>query len=213
MRYLTTVSLLLVSFSSAMALNTMTHEEQTVRATYGKVAFAARTGVLLHYALEGLGGSNNVLDPSVLKRELDSQLAFRFEAVNVGNLADIADVRWDALVTKPQLDLISVAFAYHKQPMKVGHDEPFSSMSYVIATWQRWDDHEWNWNTPVRQAIDDLPKDTLKPEVVYCGTQRIPLPRHLAPDNERTRQFFCLARIRMGVRLSIQLITFLEWAC
>jgi hypothetical protein len=171
MRYLTTVSLLLVSFSSALALNNMTHEEQTVRATYGKLAFAARAGVLLHYALDARVG-NNLLDPSALKKELDSQLAFQFEAVNVGNLADIANLRSGTLITKPQLDLISVAFAYDKQPMKIGREEPSSSLSYVFATWQRWDDHEWNGNAPVSQILDDLAKsdlskDTLKPSVVY----------------------------------------------
>jgi hypothetical protein len=113
-------------------------------------------------------GSESAFDDALkLKQEMDSQLTFEFQAVNVGNLADIAETRWDTLVTKPQLDLLTVSFVYFHEPIKVGGTEPISEMSYVRATWQRWDDHVWDWSQPVRQIVNDLHKNTVNPDAVF----------------------------------------------
>jgi hypothetical protein len=156
-------SVLLLSLS-ALAAAQMTHEETVVRTNYARLSYAARTGVLLRYAEDARVGRAETA--AELKNDLDSRLTFQFRSFNVGNLVDIADTRWDALVSKPQFDLITVAFGCSKVPMKVGTDDPFSEMSYASASWQRWDEYDADWSTPVKQIIADLPKDTGKPEVV-----------------------------------------------
>jgi hypothetical protein len=151
MRYLVTICVL--SFTSlavggaATAQQAMTHEEQVVRAAYARLAYAAKTGVLLHAGLDANVGRNSILhDPAALQKEMDSQLAFQFQSINVGNVADIGDTKWETLVTKPQLDLVSVVFDYHKVSMKAGTDAPFAAMSYVFANWERWDGNEMDWS-------------------------------------------------------------------
>jgi hypothetical protein len=163
MRCMAVVCVFLASLSGAVAQ--MTHEETVVRTAYARLSYAAQTGVLLRYAEEArVGNGETAAD---LKNEMNSQLAFQFRFFNVGNLADIADTRWDALVSKPQLDLIIVAFGYDKLPMKVGVNDPFSGMSSVTASWQRWEEYDADWSMPVKQVIAELPRDTGKPEVVY----------------------------------------------
>ncbi len=163
MRHLAVLCVMLASLSAAVAQ--MTHQETIVRTAYARLSYAARMCVLLRYAEDArVGHDETVAD---LKNEMDSQLAFQFRSFNVGNLSDIADTRWDALVSKPQLDLITVAFGYSKVPTKVGASDPFSEMSYASASWQRWDEYDADWSTPVKQVIAELPKDTGKPELVY----------------------------------------------
>ncbi len=148
MRYLAAICMMVASLSGdATAQRTMTHEEATVRATYARLAYAAQMGILLHGALDANVGRKSILDdPAALKREMDSQLAFQLQSINVGNLADIGDTKWEALVTKPQLDLVSVAFNYQKVAMKAGTDTPFAAMNYVFANWERWDGNEMDWS-------------------------------------------------------------------
>lgn len=163
MRYLTIICVMLTSISSAVAQ--MTHEETVVRTAYARLSYAARTGVLLRYAEDARVGRNETA--ADLKSELNNQLSFQFHSFNVGNLADISETRWDALVSKPQLDLITVAFGYEKVPMKVGANEPSTEMSFVTASWQRWEEYDADWGFSVKQAIAELPKDTGKPQVSY----------------------------------------------
>jgi hypothetical protein len=40
-------------------------------------------------------------------------------------------------------------------------------MTYAAASWQRQNDFNADWNIPVRKIIQDLPKDTLKPDTSY----------------------------------------------
>lgn len=148
MRYPAVICILLASLTGAAAAQqAITHEEATVRATYARLAYAAQMGVLLHGALDANVGRKSILDdPAALKREMDSQLAFQLQSINVGTLADIGDTKWETLVTKPQLDLVSVAFNYQKVAMKAGTDTPFAAMSYVFANWERWDGNEMDWS-------------------------------------------------------------------
>ncbi len=162
MRYLAIACMILASISASAQ---MTHEETVVRTAYARLSYGARTGVLLRYAEESRVGRE--IAAGDLKKEMDSQLAFQFGSFNVGNLSDIADTRWDALVSKPQQDLIAVVFGYEKVHLKEGVNDPFSEMNFVTASWQRWEDYDADWSVPVKQAIADLPKDTGKPEIVY----------------------------------------------
>jgi hypothetical protein len=182
MRYLAVICLTLASLTAAAQ---MTHEETVVRAAYARLSYAARTGVLLRYAEDArLGHDETAAD---LKNEMDSELAFQFHSFNVGNLSDIADTRWDALVSKPQLDLIAVVFGYQKVPMKVGASDPFSEMSFVTASWQRWEEYDADWSTPVSRAIADLPRDTGKPQVLYSRYAAYSVTATLA-GRQRTHQ-------------------------
>ena len=156
-------SVLLLSLS-ALAATQMTHEETVVRTNYARLSYAARTGVLLRYAEDArIGRAETAAE---LKNDLDSQLTFQFRSFNVGNLADIADTRWDALVSKPQFDLITVAFGYEKVPMRVGQNDPSAEMSSVIASWQRWEEYDADWSFPAKEAIADLQK-SMTPKVSY----------------------------------------------
>src|SRR5580704_7849176 len=86
---------MLLALPSATIAADMTHEETVVRTTYAKLAYAARMGVLLRNAKEARMGSESAFDDALrLKQEMDGQLTFEFQAVNVGNLADIAETRW-----------------------------------------------------------------------------------------------------------------------
>jgi hypothetical protein len=163
MRCIAITCMILASISAAAAQ--MTHEETMVRTAYARLSYAARTGVLLRYAEDARVGREEAA--ADLKNEMDSQLAFQFRSFGVGNLTDIADTRWDALVSKPQQDLIAVVFGYEKVPMKVGSINPSSEMSFVTASWQRWEEYDADWSTPVKRAIAELPRDTGKPEVLY----------------------------------------------
>jgi hypothetical protein len=140
-----------------------------------KLAYAARMGVLLRNAMHAEVGAESALtDPSKLKSEMDRQLTFDFQSVNVGNLADIAETRWDTLVTKPNLDLLTVSFVYFHEPIKVNLTEPVSEMNYVMSTWQRWDDHVWDWNLPVRQIVSDCIRIPSIPTPCFPDTPRTP---------------------------------------
>jgi hypothetical protein len=161
------VLMLLASFSVATAQ--MTHEETVVRASYAKLAYAARMGVLVRNVL-GAPAGNHVLDqPAELRRQMDAELTFQLRNFVVGNLSDIGEARWDSLVTKPRGDLISVGTGYlpYRTPSSKG--ETLTEMNYILADWGAVNESsgDLDWNMPVRKVIADLPLDTLKPLVVY----------------------------------------------
>jgi hypothetical protein len=190
MRYLTVICMMLASISPAIAQTT--HEETVVRAAYARLSYGARTGVLLRYAEDARVGHDETA--ADLKNDMDSQLAFQLRSFSVGNLADIADTRWDALVSKPQLDLIAVVFGYEKVPMKIGSIDPFSEMSFVTASWQRWEEYDADWSTPVKQAIAELPRDTGKPEVLYSRYAAYSVTASLAGRQRTYQAIFLFGR-------------------
>ncbi|MGA7216754.1 MAG: hypothetical protein WBX38_00480 [Candidatus Sulfotelmatobacter sp.] len=142
----------------------MTHEEQTVRLTYAKLAYANKLSVLV----DNVARPDSALaNPTEMQRQMDARLRFEFENFRVGGLADIANVRWDALVTKPQQELIFVVPASMPYRIKLSKSKSSTLMIYALASWQRYIDFDADWKVPTKQAIQELPMETLKPEVVY----------------------------------------------
>jgi hypothetical protein len=142
----------------------MTPEEQMVRVNYAKLAYATRMGVLVNNVLS----TTNVLNyPAQLQKQMDAQLRFAFQSVTVGNLADIANTRWDSLVTKPQQDLIAVAPANWPYTLKLSKSTLTTRMNYAMASWNRYNDFDRDWSMPTKEAIAMLPKETLRPDIVY----------------------------------------------
>jgi hypothetical protein len=154
--------MMLASFSAALAQTT--HEEQTVRTIYAKLAYATKLSVLVN----NISRPNNALsDLGEMQKQMDAQLAFAFQNFRIGNLTDIADTRWDALVTKPQQDLIFVVPSSMPYHIKLSKSESSTSMNYAMAGWQRHMDFDADWNIPTKEVIRELPLDTLRPDVVY----------------------------------------------
>jgi hypothetical protein len=144
----------------------MTREEEVVRATYAKLAYSARLGVYMRYALDTESTSANAIRLPQLQTELDKQLSFKFQNIRVGELSDIGSLYWEDLVTKPDHDLVSVA--YNLQRMAGQETTPPTSMYFVLAGWGASTDYEANWHIPVSKVIREmLPKDTGMLDVVW----------------------------------------------
>ena len=191
LRPLTAVLVLLCSYLSANAQ--MTHEEQTVRATYAKLAYATRLGVLKRNVL-GAGTGNQALDnPVELKRQMDAALAFHFESFTVGNLADIETQRWDSLVEKPTGDLVSIGSEYVPYVTLSGG---VTEMNCVDANWSRVDEQggSLDWSMPLKRVIADLPLDTLKPETSYSRYAAYSVTVQLADRSRTYRGLFLFGR-------------------
>jgi hypothetical protein len=187
MRYLAVICFMVASLTGALAQ--MTHEEETVRAAYAKLSYATRLGVLVHYVLTAGTGQLDALDtPSDIQSAFGRDVpAFEFQNFKIGGVTDIANARWDTLVTKPQQDLISVGFDYFPSTLKLTKGESFTEMYYATADWQRFDGFEADWDIPVKKILQDLPKDTGKLGTVYSRYAAYTVTVHLG-TRQRTYQ-------------------------
>jgi hypothetical protein len=113
MRYLAVICVMLATLSGAVAQ--MTHEEQTVRASYAKLAYAAKLGVLANYAQTAKSRLPTALHTSSdVQNEITRAVpVFEFANFQIGNTSDISGTRWETFVSKPQLDLIGVTMGRH----------------------------------------------------------------------------------------------------
>ena len=70
--------------------------------------------------------------------------------------------------------------------LKLSRGESVTSMTYAAANWQRFTDpFDADWSTPVRKVVQDLPKDTHAPQVVYSRYAAFTVVVKLA-DRQRT---------------------------
>jgi hypothetical protein len=163
MRHLAVTCTLLTCLLGITAAQ-MTHEETVVRTAYAKLAYATELSVLVN----NVSRPNNALsNPGEMQKQMGAQLAFEFQSFKVGNLTDVADTRWDAMVTKPQQDLIFVVPSSMPYHIKLSKSESSTQMNYAMAGWQRSMGFDADWSIPMKEVIRELPLDTLKPEVVY----------------------------------------------
>jgi len=86
----------------------MTHEEQIVRATYARVAFAAQLGMLWH-AVELNEGWPGLNDGLALTKAMNEQVRFDLTDVKVGELKDVSATSWTSLTEGP-VDTLVIHF-------------------------------------------------------------------------------------------------------
>jgi hypothetical protein len=91
--------LLLLLVPIAKGQQQMTHEEQVVRITYARLAFAAQINEV--HALLKEHGVHKGLDRVEFQRRLQSTLQCELSDFKVGPLSEIAKVKYSDLVTKP----------------------------------------------------------------------------------------------------------------
>jgi hypothetical protein len=168
-RYLAVICVMLAPLSGAVAQ--MMHEEQTVRASYAKLAYAAKLGVLAKYAQTAKSRLPTALHTS---SDVQNEIAravpvFEFANFQIGNTSDISGTRWETFVSKPQLDLIGVTMGHMPYRMKLTKSESFTEMNYVRTNWQRYENFKGDWSMPTRQILNELsaPDKSGKPGVVY----------------------------------------------
>jgi hypothetical protein len=79
----------------------MTHEENIVRSAYAKLAYAARIGAMRDLIDEVMGKPASEDSVAFARRMEDIEIGFELSSLRVGDFADIADVMYADLVTKP----------------------------------------------------------------------------------------------------------------
>ena len=157
MRHLAVTCTLLTCLLGTTAAQ-MTHEEQTVRASYAKLAYATRLGVLVYYVETATTGQPTALHtPSDIQNQMAHSVpVFEFENFKIGNTADIANVRWDTLATKPRQDLVNVGFISFPYRIKLAKSESFTEMNYAETNWNRYEAFNPDWSMPARDIFQEL---------------------------------------------------------
>jgi hypothetical protein len=105
--FLCLAATLLCSIALANAQTTMAQEEQSVRAAYLKMSYAAQECFLAEQALSGTSSLLN--SPDDLNKRMSLQVpTFQITDISIGDVSSVGTMPWSRLVSKPEGDVINV---------------------------------------------------------------------------------------------------------
>jgi hypothetical protein len=137
----------------------MTSEEAVVRNAYAKLTYAVELGTLHNLAHEYYRNPNaSEIDRGAFAAHLaDGELRFQLNEVRVGNLADIAQVKYEDLVTKPSggpaLSIHSSVLSYTENGRKVENTETATAKWIISQTLLE------DWSMPFAKAQTMVEQD------------------------------------------------------
>src|SRR5262249_45093526 len=129
----------------------MSYEESIVRATYGRLTYAAQVGTIMQIANQVLASPGSVDWPEFSRRMNEGEITFELSNMRIGQMSEIANVPYAELVTKPDAqDIIVLAhgiwgYAGNRKTMSSAIATPSWSQLRSIPT--------GNWNVPFETAF------------------------------------------------------------
>jgi hypothetical protein len=126
-----------VSFQSEQAQTAaqkfQSHEEQVVRATYGKAGFAAQIGMVWH-AVIGDKEWPGLNDGLTLSKAMNEQIRFELNGFKTGKVADISSESWTTLLEGPvnvlSLHYVEIPVGFSKGKLQTNYN-----LTYADAAW------------------------------------------------------------------------------
>ncbi len=132
----------------------ITHEEQVVRAAYGKLSYGAQLGVLWH-AVAQHDGWPGLDDGLTLSKAMNEELRFELSGFKVGNIRELGTASWTSLVEGP-VDVIQINS--QETPVTINKDK--FSIVYADVGWKK------SPGTPIERNEDPSMRTTKSPTVL-----------------------------------------------
>lgn len=158
MRSATLLYMLVVSIAGVAAATDMSHEESVVRNTYAKLSYAVEVGSITRLTKPAYNNPEVKLEAVALANSMTSaEVRFQLSDIRVGNLADIAQTKYEDLVTKPSggqgLSISPVGFNYTERGIRALYTET------AEASWIKVPALSADWNISVGQMISTMAHD------------------------------------------------------